>query len=163
MASVRLLAAVVIGALAVTAPALAVQFTGEVTGVPQGDTLIVKHEGKVHTIRLHGVLAPEKSQPYAGQATAFMAKLAMGQTVHVIPMGKDRQKQVSAEVLLDGKSLNDQLVREGFAWWNHKQTRGGRLRTLQAAARAERRGLWADSDPIPPWDWKKGVRPSKKD
>ena len=163
MTPLRTLAAAMAGMLAFAAPAFAVQFTGEVTGVPQGDTLLVKHEGKVHTIRLYGVLAPENSQPYAGQATAFMAKLALGQTVHVIPMGKSRQKQVSAEVLLDGKSLNDQLVREGFAWWNHKQTRGGRLQTLQAAARAERRGLWEDPDPIPPWDWKKGVRPSKKD
>jgi endonuclease YncB( thermonuclease family) len=77
-------------------------------------------------------------------------------------MGKGRQKQVSAEVLLDGKSLNDQVVREGLAWWNHKQTRGGRLKMLQAAARAERRGLWTDPDPIPPWDWRKGIRPTRK-
>ncbi len=159
MTPVRTLTAALIGVVAFATPAFAVQFTGEVTGVPQGDTLLVKHEGKIRTIRLHGLLAPEQGQPYAEQAAAFLAKAVMGQTVHVIPMSKGRQKAVSAEVLLDGKSLNDQLVREGLAWWNHKQTKGGRLRTLQAAAKAERKGLWADPDPIPPWDWKKGVRP----
>jgi len=159
MTPVRTFAAAMIGWLAFAASAFAVQFTGEVTGVPHGDTLLVQHEGTVRTIRLHGLLAPEKGQPYAEQAAAFLAKAVMGQTVHVIPMSKGRQKTVSAEVLLHGKSINDQLVREGLAWWNHKQTRGGRLRTLQAAARAERKGLWADPDPIPPWDWKKGVRP----
>ena len=115
MISARILAAVLAGGLGLTAPALATQFTGEVVGVPHGDTLLVKHEGNTRQVRLHGLLAPDKGQPYAEQATTFMAKLALGQTVHVIQMGKGRQKQISAEVLLDGKSLNDQLVREVFA------------------------------------------------
>ncbi len=78
MTAVRMPSAVLIGLLASASPASALQFTGEVTGVPRGDALLVNHDGKVHTIRLHGVLAPETGQPYAEQATAFLSKLAMG-------------------------------------------------------------------------------------
>jgi endonuclease YncB( thermonuclease family) len=148
--------------LAPAAPAQALPlFTGEVTGVPHGDILLVTHEGKVAQVRLHGVVAPEKSQPHAEEARAALEKLALGKTVRVIPMGKDRQKRISADVRLDDQSLNDRMMRDGWGWFNFRQSKDRRLRTLQAAAKAERKGLWADTDPIPPWDWARGVRPVK--
>jgi endonuclease YncB( thermonuclease family) len=53
------------------------------------------------------------------------------------------------------------MMRDGWGWFNFRQSKDRRLRTLQAAAKAERKGLWADTDPIPPWDWARGVRPVK--
>mgnify|MGYP003345528667 CR=1 FL=1 len=158
----RRLAIALAGLFALAEPAQALQlFTGEVTGVPHGDTLLVRHDGTVQQVRLHGVLAPEKGQPHAETARAALEQLALGKTVRVIPMGKDRQKRVSADVRLDNASLNDRMVRDGLGWFNFRQSKDRHLRTLQAAARAERKGLWADADPIPPWDWARGVRPAK--
>jgi len=158
----RLLPIMLAGLLAPAAPAQALQlFSGEVTGVPHGDMLLVTHDGKARPVRLHGVLAPEKGQPYAEEARAALEKLALGRTVRVIPMGKDRQKRVSADVRVDDASLNDRMIRDGLGWHNFRQSKDRRLRTLQAAARAERKGLWADADPIPPWDWARGIRPVK--
>lgn len=160
----RTISLLLAGLLALAAPAQALQlFTGEVTGVPHGDTLLVAHEGKVQQVRLHGVLAPGKGQPHAEEARAALKKLAPRKTVRVIPMGKDRQKRISADVRLDDQSLNDRMMRDGFGWFNFRQSKDRRMRTLQAAARAERKDLWADADPIPPWDWARGIRPVKPD
>jgi endonuclease YncB( thermonuclease family) len=43
-------------------------------------------------------------------------------------------------------------VAAGLSWWNKKFARKDRrLEELQAAARAARRGLWRDRNPVPPW------------
>lgn len=54
-----------------------------------------------------------------------------------------------------------ELVRAGLAWWyRHYAPRDRELERLEAQARAARRGLWADKDPVPPWEWRKEARAS---
>jgi micrococcal nuclease len=61
-------------------------------------------------------------------------------------------------ILPDGKSLNREMVREGMAWWYRKYAPNDReLATLETEAKAAQRGLWSQPNPIPPWDWRKGV------
>ncbi len=43
-------------------PVLALEFTGKVVGVSDGDTITVLHNGKAERIRLHGIDGPEKRQ-----------------------------------------------------------------------------------------------------
>ncbi|MFX0202169.1 MAG: thermonuclease family protein, partial [Candidatus Hodarchaeota archaeon] len=58
-------------------------------------------------------------------------------------------------ILPGGSSLNRELVFVGFAWWYRKYAPDDRvLEKLEAEARAEKRGLWADKNPIPPWEWR---------
>ncbi len=58
-----------------------------------------------------------------------------------------------ADVILPhGRSLNQELVRAGYAWWFHRYWTDRTLEALAAEARAARRGLWADWHPLPPWD-----------
>jgi endonuclease YncB( thermonuclease family) len=61
------------------------------------------------------------------------------------------------EVLVsDGRSLNQELVRAGLAWWSRQYApHDTTLAQLEAEARAAKRGLWADAAPLPPWEWRK--------
>jgi endonuclease YncB( thermonuclease family) len=69
--------------------------------------------------------------------------------------GRDRNGRLLGEVVLpDGRSLNQELVRAGYAWWFRKYSRDGRLARLEEEARADRRGLWADQAPEAPWDFR---------
>jgi hypothetical protein len=72
----------------------------------------------------------------------------------------DRYGRVVAEIILpDGRNLNHEIVRAGFAWWYRAYARGdGDLERLEREARDARRGLWADSAPVPPWEWRKARR-----
>jgi hypothetical protein len=77
--------------------------------------------------------------------------------VTVQPRDIDRYgRTVALVVLPDGRTLNHELVRSGFAWWYQKYAPADTtLEQLEAEARATRRGLWSQASPIPPWDWRK--------
>lgn len=131
------------------------EFSGRVVGVSDGDTIAVLRDHRAVTVRLTGIDAPEKGQAFGQLAKQFAASLAFGQTVTVRLGGRDRYARLLAEVMLpDGRSLNQELVRAGLAWWFRKYSHDLRLAHLEAEAREGRRGLWADPAPEPPWDYR---------
>jgi nuclease-like protein len=68
---------------------------------------------------------------------------------------RDRYDRLLAEVRLpDGRSLNQELVRAGYAWWFRRYPADPVLARLEADARVARRGLWADPHPTPPWEYR---------
>jgi len=130
-------------------------FTARVIGVTDGDTLTVLHARHSETVRLVGVDAPERRQAYGDRAKRFTADLAFDRTVTVRATGRDRNGRLLGEVVLpDGRSLNQELVRAGYAWWFRRYSRDGRLARLEEEARTDRRGLWADPAPQAPWDYR---------
>ena len=51
------------------------------------------------------------------------------------------------------------LIRCGWCWWYRKYAPGNTvLEMLESEAREERKGLWADPQPVPPWEWRKQRR-----
>jgi endonuclease YncB( thermonuclease family) len=137
--------------------ATAEEFAGRVVAVTDGDTLKVLRVRHAETVRLEGVDAPEKRQAYGERAKRFTADLAFDRTVTVRTRGRDRNGRLLAEVVLpDGRSLNQELVRAGYAWWFRRYSRDGRLARLEDEARRGRRGLWADQAPQSPWEFRGG-------
>jgi endonuclease YncB( thermonuclease family) len=137
------------------APVAAEEFTGRVVGVSDGDTIKVLHAHQSETVRLLGVDAPERRQAYGDRARRFTAELAFARTVTVRANGRDRNGRLLGEVVLpDCRSLNQELVRAGYAWWFRKYSRDMRLAHLEEEARQDRRGLWADAAPQAPWEYR---------
>jgi len=137
--------------------ASAEQFTGKVVGISDGDTISVLREGKAVKVRLYGVDAPEKAQAFGTQARKFTGDLVFQRTVTVAIRDTDRYGRLVGEVLLpDGRSLGQELVRAGLAWWYRQYApHDTTLAQLEAEARTAKRGLWADAHPVPPWQWRK--------
>ena len=71
-----------------------------------------------------------------------MADLVFGKEVRIETHGKDRYGRVIGDVVVDGKSVNGIMVRQGWAWNFVKYSKSPRLSELEREARAERRGLW---------------------
>jgi endonuclease YncB( thermonuclease family) len=69
----------------------------------------------------------------------------------------DRYGRRVGEVCLpDGRSLNQELVRAGRAWWYRQYTPGDTtLERLEAEARPAKRGLWSAPQAVPPWTFRK--------
>ncbi|TAJ99900.1 MAG: hypothetical protein EPO39_16300 [Candidatus Manganitrophaceae bacterium] len=136
--------------------ALAESFSGKVVKVSDGDTISVMHRGRAQKIRLHGIDTPEKRQAFGNRAKKFTSDLVFGRIVTVRVVDMDRYGRIVGEVILpDGRSLNQELVRAGLAWWYRKYSRDKSLRELEEEARTARRGLWTDPNPIPPWEFRK--------
>jgi micrococcal nuclease len=136
------------------------QFTGKVVGISDGDTISVLREGKAVKVRLHGVDTPEKVQAFGTKARQFTGDLVFQRDVTVDVRATDRYARLVGEMLLpDGRSLTQELVRAGLAWWYRQYApHDTTLAQLEAEARTARRGLWADAHPVPPWQWRKGKR-----
>jgi micrococcal nuclease len=135
-------------------------FTGKVIGISDGDTLTVLHDRTPVKIRLDGIDAPESGQAFGSRAKQAASALAFGQVVTVQPKDHDRYGRLVAEVVLpDGRSLNQELVRHGWAWWFRRYAPdNAALAALEGEARDARRGLWADAKPTAPWEWRAAQR-----
>jgi len=46
------------------------------------------------------------------------------------------------------------LMSAGLACWFRKNSKDLRLGELERQARMAKRGLWADAQPVPPWEWR---------
>jgi micrococcal nuclease len=147
-------------ALGLPSGALAAEFRGRVVGVADGDTINVMRSGSAVRVRLHGIDAPEKGQAFSNRAKQFVSDLVFGKEVTVRDRGLDRYERTIGEVfLLDGRNVNHEIVRAGLAWWFRRYAPNDReLEKLEAQAREARRGLWADRGPMPPWEWRRGLR-----
>jgi endonuclease YncB( thermonuclease family) len=128
-------------------------------GVSDGDTISVMHNGKAVTVRLQGIDCPEKQQAYGARAKQFTSQHVFGQVVTVLVSGTDRYGRTLGEVILsDGMNLNRTLVEEGLAWWYRQYSVDDALRQLEEEARAAQRGLWADHNPVAPWEFRKAAK-----
>ncbi|MEE8301187.1 MAG: thermonuclease family protein [Candidatus Tectomicrobia bacterium] len=107
---------------------------------------------------------PEKRPAFGSRAKQATSKLVFGQTVTVRDLGQDRYGRTVGEVILpEGRSLNHELVKAGFAWWYRRYApEDDTLKQLEQEAREAKRGLWVDAKSVPPWEWR-GKRKSPRD
>lgn len=139
--------------------ASAASFSGQVVSISDGDTISVLHDGKAEKIRLNGIDCPESHQDFGQRAKQFTSDLAFNKTVTIEVSGHDKYGRTVGDVILpDGRNLNRELVRAGFAWWYKQYSKDQSLGELEAQARADRRGLWQDPAPIAPWDFRRGKK-----
>lgn len=127
----------------------------QVIAVTDGDTLRVRRDGQNTTLRLHGVDAPERAQPFGERASQFASSFAFGRSATIEPITVDRYSRLVARVFVEGRCLNEELVAQGLAWHYRRYSNSATLEQLEGAARAARRGLWSAADPVPPWDWRR--------
>ena len=153
---------VVSGVLAQLACATS-SFAAKVIGVADGDTITVLRNQKPVRIRLAGVDAPERRQAWGNRARQFTAAACFGKTVTVYERDRDRYGRIVADIVLpDGQNLSEALVANGLAWHYRRYSTSMRLATLEQEARAARRGLWVDANPVAPWEFRREARGSRQ-
>jgi endonuclease YncB( thermonuclease family) len=138
---------------------------GRVVGVTDGDSVTVLGADKVqHKIRLAGIDAPEKKQDFGQRSKQSLSDLVFSKTVTVETGKKDRYGREVGKVLVNGLDANLEQVQRGFAWHYkaYQREQSASDRTLydfaESEAKAAKRGLWRDADPMPPWGYRKAKR-----
>ena len=152
-----------------TARVFAQPLSGTIISVGDGDTIRVRTAAQTLTVRLACIDAPEMSQRPYGQASANRLKqlLQVGQAVSLNVVDKDRYGRTVAKIYSGSLSVNLTLVQEGQAAVYRQYLTGcpelrDRLLSAEASAKSRRLGLWAQSNPVMPWDYRKGAKSANR-
>lgn len=140
--------------LCLTLPSLAAerQIQCKVVGIADGDTLTCLHNRNQLKVRLQHIDAPESGQAFGQKAKQALTKMVFKKQVRLQISGYDRYQRVLAVVWDGQKNVNLALVEQGMAW-AYRQTQPI-YQQAQTAAQQKRLGLWADSNPIEPSEWR---------
>jgi endonuclease YncB( thermonuclease family) len=151
----KLVIGVLLGVFAALAcSAQAETFEGKVARVVDGDSLIVLWKQDRVRVRLKEIDAPELKQPFGKRSRESLSGLCANQVARVMWTEKDRNRRTLGRVWCAGIDANAEQVRRGMAWVFDRYVKDRSLYPLQETARAQRLGLWSDSAPLPPWEWR---------
>ncbi|ECQ4629173.1 thermonuclease family protein [Salmonella enterica] len=148
--------------LLILAPAVQATLTGRVVRVIDGDTVVVLTAPATEVrIRLAGIDAPEKGQPYGQRARQFLASRVAGRVVEISGDSRDRYGRTPGTIWTDGRDINAELVCSGIAWAYRVRNEVQNPACLQCenTAREQKKSLWQEPSPVPPWQWRKQLRP----
>ncbi|ADU99415.1 thermonuclease family protein [Alicycliphilus denitrificans] len=148
-----------------------------VVGISDGDTLTARcptedaaHPYQQVKVRLAGIDAPERKQPFGSRARQALADITFQKQARLDCVKQDRYKRSVCNVWVapasapDGPQTLDAglaMVTQGMAWWYRSYSRDqtpearGQYEFAETEARARRAGLWADRDPVAPWEWRR--------
>ena len=129
--------------------------------VSDGDTVTVLDGLHAqHRIRLAGIDAPEKAQPYGDASKRHLSDLVFGKSVTVEYEKHDRYERIVGKIMNGGHDASLEQLRVGLAW-HYKRYQRDQSRTDRSAyaeieheAQQAHTGLWRDPDPVPPWTWR---------
>lgn len=143
--------------LAVSGALQAAEISGPVTRVLDGDTIEVKSSPSlVERVRLQNIDAPEKKQAFGNWSKQYLTDMVGGQHVTITYVDRDRYGRILGKVSSkDIADVNKAMVANGAAWVYVQYNTDPSLPGIERAARNQRLGIWADKDPVPPWEWRR--------
>lgn len=126
-----------------------------VIGISDGDTITARCGDMPQLkVRLAEIDAPEKKQAYGKQAKQTLSNMIYMQEILIDPLGKDRYGRTLGYISHGDTDINRQMVIEGMAWCYKQYLKDPSCLSDEAEARKNKRGLWNDVSPIPPWEWR---------
>ena len=146
-------------------PAAAYELVGRVSYVNDGDSFFLRAaDGYEVEVRILGIDAPEREQPYSQVSRRGLQALILGRMVRALPTKHDRYGRSVAVVRVDGRDVALEQIAAGLAWFDVRRTyeldprQAQRYLDAETQARQQRRGLWRQHDPLPPWEWRRRLR-----
>jgi len=137
---------------------------GEVTRIIDGDTIEMHADnGAYMTIRLHGIDSPDKCQNQFEEAKQYATQMLLSKKVKFYQTGTDQYGRFVGEIYIDANNTIDEfgvwfnaaIVGSGYAWHWPRYSNSQQLASLQLVAKRFKLGVWQESDPVPPWEFRK--------
>ena len=135
-------------------PSSGQEFTAKIIVVIDGDTVVIRRHGLVK-IRLAEIDAPESAQTFGETSKQSLSGMVLGKQVTVVSQAVDKYGRMVAHLSINGLDVNAEQIRRGMAWEYSNYHSNKALVALQKEAMQAPRGLWAQSNPTPPWVWRK--------
>ncbi len=135
------------------------ELRGRVVRVADGDTITVLDSANTqHKIRFQGIDAPEKAQAFGKVSRTYLSGMVAGRDVRVTYKERDRYDRILGTVYVDDKDVNLEMIKAGLAWHYSFYDQTAAYAAAEKEARAAKRGLWRDPNPIEPHEFRKAKR-----
>lgn len=132
------------------------ELRGRVVRIADGDTITILDSANVqHRIRLDRIDAPEKKQAYGEASKKHLSDLIGTNDVRVTWSKTDRYGRKLGVVYVGDKDINLQMVKDGYAWHYKQFCKAEPTAEAEANARKLKVGLWAEPNPVEPWNFRK--------
>ena len=137
----------------------------KVIKVSDGDTISVKKlknnvlDGDLIKVRLYGVDAPEKDQDFGYESKKALMNYVSKKTIEIDIKSKDRYGRSVGILYVDGRNINEELLRDGYVWYYEQYDKNNeRSRLLQENAMKNKLGLFSKKGYIEPWKFRKAKK-----
>ncbi len=125
----------------------------KVIGIVDGDTYDILVENRPIRVRMYAIDAPERGMPYNKVAKKFLSDLIFGKMVTIKQTDTDKNGRIVAKTYLpDGREASTEMLKAGYAWHFKKYDNSPLLAQIEISARKNKLGLWAEKDPLAPWE-----------
>jgi endonuclease YncB( thermonuclease family) len=132
-------------------------FVGKVIEINDGDEITVFNMNRPVRIRLIGMDAPERNQPFGDIARQHLSDLVYDKQVLIEYSGIGQHSSLIGRVLLNDVDISAQMIRDGVAWFDPRAILSDSQHDIyfqsEQAARKEHRGLWQSEGAIAPWEF----------
>lgn len=137
--------------------------TGKVVSVADGDTftLLTNNNERVK-IRLYAIDAPERGQDFGTKSREFLNDLCYGKMVTIEKKDTDQYGRTLGIAFADGVNLNEEMVRNGLAWYYSHYANDPKLEALEQSARRQRLNIWSMKNPVHPHEFRKNKKNKDK-
>ena len=132
---------------------------GKIVSVADGDTVILLTDNDERVkIRLLGIDAPERGQDYGTKARQYLNDLCYQKQVIVHYTEKDQYDRILGVLYVGDMNVNEEMVRQGLAWYYSHFVTDHRLDSLEQLARKEKLNIWSMKNPVSPYEFRKKNR-----
>ncbi|MCU0808395.1 MAG: thermonuclease family protein [Candidatus Contendobacter sp.] len=134
---------------------------GQIVAITDGDTLTLLVDREQRKIRLAAIDSPERVQAFGDRAKSNLGRLAFNRNAVADCHKTDRYGRLICKVQVDGQDVGLAQIAQGFAWWYRTYAKEqapedqAAYEQAETMAKLRRHGLWADTRPIPPWEWRR--------
>ena len=74
----------------------------------------------------------------------------------------DRYGRKVAKVYVGRRCMNKAMLSEGLAWHYKDYSNSAEYSQLEESARSQKKGVFRQKNPTPPWEWRKEQKKMKK-
>lgn len=144
------------------------ELVGQLFRNSRADSFEARAAEELHYVSLRGVDTPEPGQPYFRKSVkAFRSMVARKNIrIHVVDRDEFMVELADAFVAIENAAEDQgdlnvalELIRNGFGWYDGTEFEGWEgYRDAERTARKNRFGLWAQDNPVPPWEFEEQTR-----
>ena len=143
--------------LAMCVSSFAQSFHVNVVGISDGDTFTAINRDNLQLkIRVYGIDAPEKRQPFGNKSKEALSDLIFGKDIVIDVQSQDRYGRFIAYAFTpSGEDVSLLMLNKGMAWHYTEYDSSEKYAAAEQSARKKRIGLCSDSNTVAPWEFRK--------